>query len=136
MYSPNPFFYIGLVSILWQFEALGVAILALIGATLLAVGARCVFLRLFLLTQARFAMKYVRVSVPKDGAVIITGTSTGFGKATVQDLAQTGIHVLASIRKVEDGQRLLESIPEEHRKNVTPFLLGMTLATTRPRSPA
>src|SRR5436190_10034958 len=41
-----------------------------------------------------------------DGAVVITGASTGIGEATALQLRKAGFHVFAGVRKPEDGDRL------------------------------
>jgi NAD(P)-dependent dehydrogenase (short-subunit alcohol dehydrogenase family) len=41
-----------------------------------------------------------------DGAVVITGASTGIGEATALHLQQAGFRVFAGVRKPEDGDRL------------------------------
>src|SRR5436305_7403938 len=41
-----------------------------------------------------------------DGAVVITGASTGIGEATALQLQQAGFRVFAGVRKPEDGDRL------------------------------
>ena len=41
-----------------------------------------------------------------DGAVVITGASTGIGEATALQLQKAGFHVFAGVRKPEDGDRL------------------------------
>ena len=40
-------------------------------------------------------------------AVVITGASTGIGAACALRLARHGFHVIAGVRKPEDGERLL-----------------------------
>jgi NAD(P)-dependent dehydrogenase (short-subunit alcohol dehydrogenase family) len=41
-----------------------------------------------------------------DGAVLVTGASTGIGEATALRLQQAGFRVFAGVRKPEDGERL------------------------------
>ena len=41
-----------------------------------------------------------------DGAVLITGASTGIGEATALQLHKAGFRVFAGVRKPEDGERL------------------------------
>ena len=40
-----------------------------------------------------------------DGAVVITGASTGIGEATALQLQKAGFRVFAGVRKPEDGDR-------------------------------
>ncbi len=42
-------------------------------------------------------------------AVLITGASTGIGKATAVELARCGFQVFAGVRKPEDGERVREA---------------------------
>ena len=39
--------------------------------------------------------------------VVVTGTSSGIGRATAQRLAADGFHVLAGVRRLEDGAKLV-----------------------------
>ena len=45
-------------------------------------------------------------STQSRGFVLITGTSTGIGAATALDLAEKGFHVLAGVRRRQDGEAL------------------------------
>ena len=56
------------------------------------------------------------------GYVLVTGTSTGIGAATALHLAGEGFHVLAGVRREEDGEALEAQAP----KGVTPLLLDVT----------
>jgi NAD(P)-dependent dehydrogenase (short-subunit alcohol dehydrogenase family) len=55
------------------------------------------------------------------GAVVVTGASTGIGRATVQRLAGSGMQVFAGVRKQSDADALREDSP-----NITPLLLDVT----------
>jgi NAD(P)-dependent dehydrogenase (short-subunit alcohol dehydrogenase family) len=55
------------------------------------------------------------------GSVLITGTSTGIGAATVHQLAERGFRVFAGVRRDVDGQELLDRYP----KAVTPVILDI-----------
>ncbi|MBS1868726.1 MAG: SDR family NAD(P)-dependent oxidoreductase [Actinobacteria bacterium] len=59
------------------------------------------------------------------GAVVVTGASSGIGEACVRRLAGLGFHVIAGVRKVEDGERLRGEIP-----GVTPLVLDVTDAAS------
>ena len=41
------------------------------------------------------------------GTVVVTGTSTGIGRATALRLSTLGFHVLAGVRRSDDGERLV-----------------------------
>ncbi|MCK5428705.1 MAG: SDR family NAD(P)-dependent oxidoreductase, partial [Anaerolineales bacterium] len=56
------------------------------------------------------------------GAVLITGTSTGIGKATALHLDQLGYQVLATVRKEHDA----ETLRSQCSKRLTPLLLDVT----------
>jgi len=45
------------------------------------------------------------------GAVVITGTSSGFGRLFVYILASKGLLVFAGVRKREDGEKLRNDAP-------------------------
>ncbi|WP_439657761.1 SDR family oxidoreductase [Lentzea sp. HUAS TT2] len=51
--------------------------------------------------------------------VVVTGASTGIGRATAQRLALDGLHVLAGVRRQEDAERLAAV-------NVEPLILDIT----------
>jgi NAD(P)-dependent dehydrogenase (short-subunit alcohol dehydrogenase family) len=57
-----------------------------------------------------------------DPSVVITGASTGIGKATALLLDQVGYRVFAGVRKDADGQALAEEASER----LTPILLDVT----------
>ena len=44
--------------------------------------------------------------MPSSGTVVITGASTGIGRATALRLARAGFDVLAGVRREEDGADL------------------------------
>jgi NAD(P)-dependent dehydrogenase (short-subunit alcohol dehydrogenase family) len=43
------------------------------------------------------------------GAVVVTGASSGIGRACALKLANSGFHVFAEVRKEEDAQELMEA---------------------------
>jgi NAD(P)-dependent dehydrogenase (short-subunit alcohol dehydrogenase family) len=55
------------------------------------------------------------------GAVVVTGTSTGIGRATAIRLAGMGFKVFAGVRKQADWDEMRESTPQ-----VTPLLIDVT----------
>lgn len=61
-------------------------------------------------------------AMPPVGAVLITGASTGIGRATAERLSRAGIPVLAGVRREEDAQALA-AIP-----GVEPLILDITRA--------
>ena len=56
------------------------------------------------------------------GFVVVTGTSTGIGEATALHLAKQGFHVLAGVRRDEDGAALANRAKGE----VTPLIIDVT----------
>jgi len=60
---------------------------------------------------------------PGEGAVVVvTGASTGIGRATAVTLADAGYHVFAGVRKESDG----EALTELSRGTLTPLLIDVT----------
>ncbi|MEO8456218.1 MAG: SDR family oxidoreductase [Chloroflexota bacterium] len=55
------------------------------------------------------------------GAIVVTGTSTGIGRATADRLAAAGFHVFAGVRKLEDAKP---------GANITPIVLDVTDQST------
>ncbi|MEM7114037.1 MAG: SDR family oxidoreductase [Chloroflexota bacterium] len=53
--------------------------------------------------------------------VVVTGVSTGIGKATAVSLTQAGYHVLGSVRKQEDAERLRSELGD----TFTPLLFDV-----------
>lgn len=56
------------------------------------------------------------------GSVVVTGTSTGIGAATVSRLANLGFHVFAGVRREEDA----EAARLGANGNVTPLMIDIT----------
>ena len=56
------------------------------------------------------------------GAVVITGASTGIGKATALRLDRHGHHVFAGVRKESDG----DALKQEASGSLTPLLIDVT----------
>src|SRR3954454_11077217 len=55
--------------------------------------------------------------------VVVTGASSGIGRATARRLAAAGHHVYAGVRRIEDGEALQHDSAEGA---VTPLLLDVT----------
>ncbi|QLG37649.1 MULTISPECIES: SDR family oxidoreductase [unclassified Paenibacillus] len=51
--------------------------------------------------------------------VVVTGTSSGIGRATAEQLADEGFHVLAGVRRQEDADKI-------RRKNIEPVIVDVT----------
>lgn len=59
--------------------------------------------------------------------ILITGTSTGIGRATSFTLAERGFHVLAAVRKQEDVESLLaEAKTRQVEGRIEPIILDVT----------
>jgi NAD(P)-dependent dehydrogenase (short-subunit alcohol dehydrogenase family) len=56
------------------------------------------------------------------GTVLVTGTSSGIGRACAVDLAGRGFHVLAGVRRESDG----EAVRTLHPDRIEPLLLDVT----------
>lgn len=57
----------------------------------------------------------------RSGAVVVTGASTGIGRATVLRLDAAGLRVFAGVRREQDGEAL-----RRERSGITPLLLDVT----------
>nr|WP_171782333.1 SDR family oxidoreductase [Isoptericola halotolerans] len=53
------------------------------------------------------------------GTVVVSGASTGLGAATTRTLAERGFHVLAGVRREQDGERLRQAGAEPVNLDVT-----------------
>lgn len=56
------------------------------------------------------------------GTIVVTGASTGIGRAAALHLAELGFHVFAGVRKETDGTALQET----SQKGLTPIILDVT----------
>ncbi|HEY7419354.1 MAG TPA: SDR family NAD(P)-dependent oxidoreductase, partial [Ktedonobacteraceae bacterium] len=62
-------------------------------------------------------------------AIVITGCSSGFGRATAIELAKQNWHVFATVRKTGDQENLLaEARKLGHEYAITPLLCDITSA--------
>ena len=77
---------------------------------------------LFLLGIVTFFLIRPRYVVHKEGAVLLTGASTGIGKDAALELAKAGYHVFAGVRKEKDGKALVE----EGSHRIHPVILDVT----------
>lgn len=65
----------------------------------------------------------------KKKTIVITGCSSGFGRATALELARRGWHVFATVRKEADQANLLsEAAADNSQDNLTPLLCDITQA--------
>jgi NAD(P)-dependent dehydrogenase (short-subunit alcohol dehydrogenase family) len=55
------------------------------------------------------------------GAVVVTGASTGIGRATAERLAAAGMQVFAGVRKQKDAEALRSASPQ-----ITPLIIDVT----------
>jgi NAD(P)-dependent dehydrogenase (short-subunit alcohol dehydrogenase family) len=55
--------------------------------------------------------------------VVVTGTSSGIGRATAEQLAAVGFHVLAGVRRQEDADKI-------KHKNIEPVIVDVTKIDT------
>jgi NAD(P)-dependent dehydrogenase (short-subunit alcohol dehydrogenase family) len=59
------------------------------------------------------------------GAVVVTGASSGIGRACSLALAREGFHVFAGVRELQDGQELAQDVVGR----ITPVVLDVTSPT-------
>lgn len=62
-----------------------------------------------------------------EGSVLITGTSTGIGHATVKRLAAAGFHVFAGVRKQDDVDKVAALAPAGR---ITPLIIDVADASS------
>jgi NAD(P)-dependent dehydrogenase (short-subunit alcohol dehydrogenase family) len=55
--------------------------------------------------------------------VVVTGASSGIGRATVLRLADAGWHVYAGVRRPDDGKALIRASTSG---NITPLIMDVT----------
>src|ERR1051326_6576458 len=53
---------------------------------------------------------------------LVTGASSGIGRATALTLARRGFHVFATVRRLLDG----EALPSETTGQITPLVMDVT----------
>ncbi|EKU22812.1 3-hydroxybutyrate dehydrogenase [Nannochloropsis gaditana CCMP526] len=64
---------------------------------------------------------------PPEGAVVVTGASTGIGAHAAHSLARAGFLVFAGVRKELDGETLKAEAPTlESQENIVPIILDVT----------
>jgi NAD(P)-dependent dehydrogenase (short-subunit alcohol dehydrogenase family) len=64
------------------------------------------------------------MSAPRDGNILVTGASTGIGRACALRLAELGYRTFAGVRKAPDG----ESLRAESSGKIEPVVLDVTCA--------
>lgn len=106
MKRPSVVFYVIVVSLLYHLEILYLSVFALIS---------CVLLSYTLEKVLAKALQFAEI--PENCAVVITGTSSGFGKSFAMELAlKHGVMVFAGVRKQSDGNALIAEFYEEASK--------------------
>lgn len=66
---------------------------------------------------------------PPDSSIVITGASSGIGRATALHLSGLGYRVFAGMRRTEDGDRLRDDAaidPRAAAENIEPIMLEVT----------
>jgi NAD(P)-dependent dehydrogenase (short-subunit alcohol dehydrogenase family) len=72
----------------------------------------------------RHRKQWVReMSSKNQELVVVTGASSGIGRATAQRLAADGFHVLAGVRRQEDGDKI-------RARNIEPVIVDITKGDT------
>jgi len=115
MKRPSVFFYLTFFLLLWCADMLSTFFTILVVSVLASAAFRFgVFENL------------LQQPIPPSSAVVITGTSTGFGKLFTLSLSQKSVVVFACVRKEEDGEKLIASAASEYRKFIIPVVLDVT----------
>jgi len=108
---PSVIFYIILVILLWMDQSWITTIIFAMAISYL--------LRYFIIQP------YLRYKYPVDGAALITGTSSGFGRNFACRLASKGILVFAGVRKEEDGVKLKAAVDKKYIHFIIPIILDV-----------
>src|SRR6201987_2767194 len=61
-------------------------------------------------------LKTTRRSAPMTMTALITGATSGIGRAAADKLAQSGVHVMVVGRNVERGEKTIAEIPPDGRR--------------------
>jgi NAD(P)-dependent dehydrogenase (short-subunit alcohol dehydrogenase family) len=73
------------------------------------------------------------MSAQTRGAVVVTGSSTGIGRACALALAEAGFHVFAGVRKPEDGEALASAASGELEPLALDVIDGDSIAAAAER---
>jgi short-subunit dehydrogenase len=117
MKRPSFTFYVALFAIYYLFDIsfFWYVFVPIIIATVLSIGFR------------RYVYEDIfQNPVPPRSFVVISGTSSGFGLEFTTVLAEKAITVIAGVRKIEDGDKLIQAVQEPFRRFVIPVLMDVT----------
>jgi hypothetical protein len=86
----------------------------------------------FLVALLAIATHFIRPTfdVHTSGVIVITGTSSGIGRAAAIKFASLGFTVLCGVRKESDGLSLLQSVDGNVAKNIVPTIIDVTKLET------
>jgi len=115
MRKPSVPFYVLFFFLLILFRALAGFFAAIILAAILSV-----------IVRRYLFEKVLQLQPPQNAAILITGTSSGFGQLFSYRFASHGILVFAGVRKEADGQKIVADAPEGYKKLIVPIILDVT----------
>jgi len=116
MRRPSFTFYIIFLSVLYLYNCLSIVLWAFLFSGLAA----------FLLRKYFYVKLLAIPSRNEKCAVLITGTSSGFGKLFTYKCIEKGLMVFACVRKQEDGEKLIRDAKSENRSLIKILILDVT----------
>jgi len=114
MKRPSGFFWLALFGVLFASGQVWSWLWPILVATIVAIVMR------------KIMEKALQRPPPSRAAVLVTGTSSGFGRLIAFELASKGLYVFAGVRRKVDGEKLLGEAPAAARSFIQPIILDVT----------